>query len=187
MENRKKHIFYSVVGMHGKEQVDQIINRKNFEVRNAGYSLWSAKIDKKSKELVWNLPENEEVWVMCKVNTKAFDPVKNEMSVANEMIGPMGVIQINESVSTTYSTGKNYQAYVVEEYIDIRNNPMNFNLANYVSTKATNEEVLFFSRFNSFSRFQNVYGYQNDLLNLKYFKKIGFIMKLRYPFVVDIK
>lgn len=186
METLNKHIFFSLVGAHGKEQVDQIIERKNEEIKRAGYSLWSARIDKKSKELVRVLPEKEIVWVMCKINPLAKDPVTDEMSVAKKMLGPRGEERINDFVNTTFSTGKNYQAYVVEEYLDLRKDPLNFNLANYISTEASGREVPFIERF-KFSRFQNVYGFLNRDLNLELYKEISFVMKLKYPFVVDIR
>ena len=70
-----KHVFYSVVGNHAGETVEQIINRKKKEINKCGYSLWSIKMNKKSLEQVWELPEDSEVVVIAKTNPKAKDPV----------------------------------------------------------------------------------------------------------------
>lgn len=44
--NKMNNIFYSVVGQHGKEDVETILSRRQNEILRAGYSLWAAKIDK---------------------------------------------------------------------------------------------------------------------------------------------
>ncbi|HFR3977737.1 TPA: hypothetical protein ACHVI3_001889, partial [Streptococcus suis] len=167
MEN-KNHIFYSVIGKHGNETIEQIINRKRNEIENAGYSLWSAKIDKKSTEQVWALSEDETVWVFCKISDNAKDPVTNDICRANKMIGPKGSISIHQSVTTTFSKGRDYQAYVVEEYLDFRENPLKCNLANYISTLSNNKKVSFGDRFKN-TRFQNVYGLKIEHSNLEQF------------------
>ena len=81
-----EYIFYSVVGDHAGETVEQIINRKLEEINRFGYSLWSIKMDRKSLEQVWELPEDGEVVVVAKISSKAKDPViVNDVCRAQKM------------------------------------------------------------------------------------------------------
>jgi len=107
------NIFYSIVGKHGGETVEEIINRKQKEVELCGYSLWSARIDKKSVEQVWSLSDSDEVYVLCKINKNAKDPVKQgDVPYYAELhFGPGdidgGGQAIPEGVKTSFTKGKN--------------------------------------------------------------------------------
>lgn len=182
------YIFYSVIGPHGKETPREIINRKRKEIDECKkhFSLWSAKIDIKSKEEVWKLSEDSEVVVLCKINPKAADPVaSDQIECAKCMIGPKGEEIIPEGIKSTYMKNKNYQAYVVKEY-EILESPIKFDFSKYESILSNGTRKSFKDRFRN-TRFQNTFGCKNDNLTEPCKKDIMVKMKLQYPFVVDIK
>lgn len=179
------YLFYSVIGKHADETVDEIIERKVEEIQKCGFGLWSAKIDKKSVEQVWQLNENDEVFVLCKVNKKAKDPVKTDkITTAKKMFGPNGEMNIPDGIKTTYTEGKNYQAYVVESY-EILDEEIDFDFGPYETLRADNNTQSFSERFRCL-QFQNTFGKINCSIEETCKKKIGVIMKLKYPFVVNI-
>jgi len=51
---------------------------------------------------------------------------------------------------------------------------------------ARGESVSFSKRFRC-SQFQNTYGKRNELIDSECLRTIGLVMKLRYPFVVELK
>lgn len=180
-----KYVFYSVIGRHAGESVSQIINRKQLEIKECGYSLWSVSIDQMSKRLVWGLDNDDRVLVLCKISTNAKDPViQNKIISAQTMIGPAGINTIPPGINTTFTQGKKYQAYVVNKYI-ILDSPKFFDFGSYESIQANGVVKSFKNRFKC-GQFQNTFGRFNDKLNESCEKPIGVIMELRYPFVVDI-
>lgn len=184
------YIFYSVIGKHAGKTPQQIIidKQKELELNEDGkYSLWSAKIDKKSKEQVWKLSEEDTVYVLCKLNPNAKDPSgDNEIVSAKTMVTPAGEKPIPNGINTTYTKGKkNYQAYVVKKY-EFFDKPQIFDLGGYESLLAKGKIVSFKERFQS-TYFQNTFGRKNNLLKDHCEKEISAIMELKYPFVVDIK
>lgn len=185
------NIFYSIIGKHAGEDVEEIIKRKQKEIEDCKYSLWSAQIDKKSIEQVWKLKNTEKVYVLCRINRKAKDPVKITETpyYAKKAYGPnqpyLSEIIIPDSIRTSFTKGKKYQAYVVEKYI-LLIRPIEFNFGIYESVLRDNTRKSFKERF-KFSRFQNTFGYVNDKLVEKYYKEIELIMELKYPFVVNLE
>lgn len=144
------NIFYSIIGKHGGETVDEIISRKQSEIDTCGFSLWSAKIDKKSIEQVWKLSEDDSVTVLCKINNKAKDPVKlDKICRAETMIGPNGNKTIPAGINTTYTEGKNHQAYVFKAY-EILKDSIIFNFGPYETLCADNTKKSFRDRFRCF-------------------------------------
>ncbi len=185
---RCDNIFYSVIGNHAGESPRQIISRKQREVNDCGYGLWSAKIDAKSVEQVWKLEKDDEVIVLCRVKYDARDPVRynDKPYRAQKMCGPEGEKQIPMGITTTFTKGANYQAYVVDEYI-ILDRPEMFDFSCYDTTLADNSTKSYVARFKC-KQFQNAYGKrtrQNSGQSGK--KEIGVVMKLKYPFVVNLK
>lgn len=200
-----EYIFYSVIGRHAGESIEKILSRKLGEI-NANpqkISLWAASIDKKSIEQVWRLNSNDEVYVLCKVSETAKDPAgesgeddKNDKDGkdklrANIMIGPKGKKSIPEWICARVpdekycqEKRKNYQAYVVEEY-EIYKSPIIFDFGKYETILRNNQIKSFKERFKS-SRFQNTFGRKNKDLTESCAKEIMVIMKLKYPFVVNI-
>lgn len=184
-----KHVFYSVIGRHAGESVDEIIQRKEEEIERAGFSLWSAKIDKMSIAQIKELDPDEGVWVLCKISATAKDPAAGTSKRATSMIFPTGEVkEIPDGVNTTYGTNRNsYQAYVVKRYLEVDDPTYEFDFAKYETTKSGGEVESFEHRFNKFSRFQNTYGKYNENLTAPCKKPIQYIMELEYPFVVTIK
>jgi len=184
-----KYLFYSIIGKHGGESVQEILSRKNDEIVKCGWGLWSAKIDKKSVELVWNLSKEDTVEVLCKVNEKAKDPVVIEGTNAYRairLIGPDGDEQvIPEGINTTFTKGKNYQAYVVKRY-EILEKPVAFDFGKYETIQADGIPKSFTERFKC-SQFQNTFGRLNSELTESCCKDISVKMILEYPFVVNLK
>ena len=181
------NIFYSVVGKHGGETVEEIISRKQKEVELCGYSLWSAHIDQKSVEQVWALSKDDEVYVLCKINKDAKDPVRQGDSpyYATTQFGPKGEEDIPKDIKTSFTEGKKYQAYVVEEY-EMLDASIEFDFGKYETMLANGNFASFAERF-KFSKFQNTYGKKNVTIDAECSKTIGLIMKLKYPFVVELK
>lgn len=180
-----KYIFYSVIGRHAGESVEDILSRKQEEVIIAGLSLWSAAIDGKSIEQVSNLNEGDRVNVLCKLSPKAFDPVKNSVS-AKIMIYPNGEIhEIPDGIVTTYTEGKKYQAYVVKNY-RIFDKAQLFDFGHYETTLKDGSHKSYKERFN-LKQFQNTLGRYNEVLDETCKKEIMVVMELTYPFVVNIK
>ena len=64
--------------------------------------------------------------------------------------------------------------------------PMSFDFGKYDSQNSKGEVVPFADRFKS-TYFQNVYGKRNGSSLAVCEKEISLIMKLQYPFVVDVK
>ena len=183
------HIFYSVIGKHAGEQVEEIIERKQKEIARCKYSLWSAKIDKKSIEQVWNLNKKDKVYVLCRINGKAKDPVKTTTVpyYAKKAYGPdKQELIIPDGIRTSFTEGKKYQAYVVDKY-ELLKQPVKFDFGKYESLLADNTHRSFKDRFKC-SQFQNTYGCVNEQLKESYDEKeIGLIMELKYPFVVNLE
>lgn len=179
------YLFYSVIGRHAGESIEKIIERKLNEIQECGFSLWSAKIDKKSVEQVWKLNENDEVFVLCKISKYAKDPVNsNKISSAKKMIGQNGEIVIPDGINTTFTEGKKYQAYVVESY-EILNEKIVFDFGPYETLTKKNITKSFGERFRC-KQFQNTFGKINSSIQEKCEKEISIIMKLKYPFVVNL-
>lgn len=190
--NAMEHIFYSVIGKHAGKSPKEILEEKKEEV-NANpekISLWAARVDKKSIEQVWRLNSTDEVYVLCKISENAKDPGGGQKNVAaTTMIGPSGEKRIPKWICTTFPDRKknnNYQAYVVGEY-DIRESPMIFDFGKYETILSDNQIRSFKERFEGSTRFQNTFGRKNDSLTESCKKEISVIMKLKYPFVVNIK
>jgi len=180
------YLFYSVIGKHASESVDEIIRRKANEIQLCGFSLWSAKIDRQSIMQVSKLSEEDDVYVLCKVNKNAKDPViSGKFFSANKMVYPTGEVKpIPSGINTTFTKGKNYQAYVVESY-NILDEEKDFNFGPYETLLADNSVKTFSQRFKCF-QFQNTFGKINPSIDEICKKKISVIMKLKYPFVVNI-
>jgi len=182
------NIFYSIIGNHAGESPSQIINRKKREIVECGFGLWSAKIDTKSVEQVWELDKNDEVIVLCRVKYDAKDPVHYDKVPyrAKFMIGPEGAKSIPDGIITTFTEGTNYQAYVVAEYT-ILEKPEMFDFACYDTLLADNSKKSYVERFKC-KQFQNTYGKKTRQSSCESGKKeIGVVMKLKYPFVVKLK
>ena len=190
MIQRYKHIFYSVIGKHAEESIESILSRKREEINACGYTLWSARIDKKSVDAVWNIPHNSKVAVLCHVSQIARDPIIVEGSkpyCASTLIGPDGETRpVPDGIRTTFTRGANYQAYVVKD-IKVLNKTIDYDFQGYESTLATGEKRTFKERFEGFNRFQNTYGVYNKELAGACSKEISVVMLLQYPFVVNIK
>ena len=180
-----KYIFYSVIGRHANETIKEILKRKTEEIEASGFSLWSAKIDKKSMEQAWGLSESDEVFVLCKISTNATDPFDGKkVIVAERMLDKDGEKLIPYGIQTTYGEGKNYQAYVVESYQFLPDN-MDFDFGSYECVSSENKTIPFAERFKH-TYFQNTFGKINPSIKKKCNKPINVIMKLKYPFVVNI-
>lgn len=186
-DDEMKHVFYSIIGRHAGENVDEIILRKTQEIEHAGFSLWSAKIDNKSIAQVAEIGENERVWVLCKLSPGAKDPTAGSARRANTMIFPNGTEKvIPEAINTTFGvTTKSYQAYVVRRYIKVEGEGFMFDFKKFESTLSTGQKKSFADRF-TFTRFQNSYGKRNDELFVECKKPIHYLMELQYPFVVNL-
>lgn len=188
LNQKYHHIFYSVIGKHAGEQVEEIIKRKQKEIEVCKYSLWSAKIDKKSIEQVWRLNKEDKVYVLCSISLSAKDPVKIPY-YAKKAYGPaqseLQELIIPQSIRTSFTKGSNYQAYVVEKYERLPR-PIKFDFGKYESMLRNNTHKSFKQRFDSFS-FQNTYGCINEQLEESHPKEIEVIMKLKYPFVVNLE
>ena len=179
------YLFYSVIGKHAGESIEEIMDRKTKEIQVCGFSLWGAKIDKKSVEQVWRLNENDEVFVLCKISKNAKDPVNdNEIFSAKKMIGKDGEMTIPDEINITFAEGKNYQAYVVESY-KVLNENMVFDFGPYETLTKNNITKSFGERFRC-KQFQNTFGKLNSSIQEKCEKEINIIMKLKYPFVVNL-
>lgn len=188
LPNNYNHIFYSVIGNHAGETVEEIIERKENEITECEYSLWSAKIDKKSIEQVWKLDENDKVYVLCKINKAAKDPVKATIVpyYAKKAYGPdKQELTIPDGIKTSFTEGKNYQAYVVKHY-ELLESPIAFDFGKYESLLANNLHMSFKNRFKC-NQFQNTYGHLNKQLEEREEKEIKLIMELKYPFVVNLE
>ncbi len=188
LTNNYNHIFYSVIGNHAGETVEEIIERKENEIAECKYSLWSAKIDKKSIEQVWKLDENDKVYVLCKINKAAKDPVKATIVpyYAKKAYGPdKQELTIPDGIKTSFTEGKNYQAYVVKHY-ELLESPIAFDFGKYESLLANNLHMSFKNRFKC-NQFQNTYGHLNKQLEEREEKEIKLIMELKYPFVVNLE
>lgn len=183
-----EYIFYSIIGPHCQKSAIEIIKEKQHEIELGicSSNLWSARIDQKSIEQVWNLDASDRVFVLGKINTKATDPGKEKKIItAQKMIGPTGEESIPTGIETTYPEGKNYQAYKVKKY-EILDSPISFDLGKYESLLRNNTTQSFKQRFDGFSRFQNTFGKKNNQLSESCIKEISVIMELEYPFVVKI-
>lgn len=186
------HIFYSVIGKHAGEQVEEIIKRKQKEIEGCKYSLWAAKIDKKSIQQVWSLNKDDKVYVLCSIRRNAKDPViKTEVPYyAKKAYGPapseLQELIIPQSIRTSFTKGSNYQAYVVEKY-ELLPRPIKFDFGKYESLLRDNTHKSFKQRFDGFNRFQNTYGCINEQLEESHSKEIELIMELKYPFVVNLE
>ena len=155
-----KYVFYSVIGKHGKKDIEKILQDKQKEIENcpANFSLWAAKIDAKSIEQAWSLSEAEEVFVLGKISVNAKDPTKGKtIETAQHMTGPNGIECIPAGIKATYTKDKKYQAYVVKEY-KILKDPIIFDFGKYESIMKFNEIKPFRTRFQEFQQFQNTFG-----------------------------
>lgn len=186
------YLFYSIIGPHGKESVETIITRKQIEIKKTGFSLWAAKIDKKSITLSHNLKKTDKVFVLCKINEKTKDPTKKkEVITAQKMYTPEGEKSIPKTIKTTYGKGSKYQAYIVKKY-QLLEDVIDFDFEKFEAEYAqkSNEvpkSASFKTRFENFNRFQNTFGRRNNSLCGSCTKQISVIMELEYPFVVDIE
>ena len=182
------YIFYSIIGTHEVQTVEEIIERKQQEIASSvKYSLWAARIDKKSKEQVWHLNKDDNVIVLCSVSEKAADPVdKQKTDRAEFMVGPEGRSVVPYDINATFTKGKKYQAYVVKNY-EILDTTESFDFGAYETLLSDNTIKTFKERFEGFSRFQNTFGKKNLHLKESYMKDIRVRMELQYPFVVDIE
>ncbi|KRM52284.1 hypothetical protein FC64_GL000709 [Ligilactobacillus araffinosus DSM 20653] len=181
------NIFYSVIGQHDKEDVKTILSRKLDEIEKAGYSLWAAKIDKKSIEQVWNLKPTDKVYVVCSIKPKAKDPGKGyDNNIAKYYESPKGVFNIDDNVISTFSSKrKTYQAYYVNKYIMLPEEKK-MNIGPYKTLLANGQVKTFKERFKC-TQFQNTYGKIDDSCNDEFYKEVGLVMELKYPFVVELK
>lgn len=188
-----ENIFYSVVSEHCNESVESIINRKKTEIEKVGYSLWAALIDKKSIDQVWNLSSTDKVYVLCSINSKSkISKNQKDVSVAKYYECPEGKFKIVEDIVTTYPSKRNeryfnpYQAYFVNNYT-ILSKEKEINIGQYETLLANGQTKNFEERFIKCTRFCDTYGKLNANSNAKANKKIGLIMELKYPFVVQLK
>jgi hypothetical protein len=184
----EKYLFYSVIGKHAGETIEEILARKQKEIELCNYSLWSAKINKKSRELVWSLDEFDKVAVYCKKSDSAKDPV-NGKDICHAKImtynnGENKII-IPDGIDTTFTKGIKYQAYVVRKY-EFLEQPTKYDFGKYESILDDNTIVSFSKRFKN-TRFQNRFGKENPLLNQSCEKEIIVKMELTYPFVVCLE
>ena len=182
-----EYIFYSVVGDHAGETVEQIINRKLEEINRFGYSLWSIKMDRKSLEQVWELPEDGEVVVVAKISPKAKDPViVNDVCRAQKMRWKKDdEAIIPEGIDTTFTSGKNYQAYVVQSY-EMLEKPEKFDFGSYITFLKDGRTKSYKERFKC-KQFQNTFARYDDAIYQKCEKEIAVLMRLKYPFAVNIE
>ena len=184
------NIFYSIIGNHAGETPEEIVMRKQKEIEACGYSLWSAQIDKKSVEQVWGLKPGDEVVVLCKINRRVKDPVNitNMPYYAKQASGPNDdMISIPKDIKTSFTKGKNYQAYVVSKYIILDDEKM-FDFSKYNSLLSNGTIKSFTQRFSEETRFQNRYGKKTEKTESAVCEKpIKVIMVLKYPFVVNLK
>lgn len=181
-----RYLFYSVIGPHGGETVEQILSRKEKEIKDTGYSLWAAKINKESIRRVWGLSKDDTVYVYCHCNLKAKDPAA-QSATATHMIGPNGKELIADGITATfkktYNEQKPYQAYVVRRYHTLPET-LKFDFEHYESFTRKGE-VSFGERFR-LKQFQNTFGQYNEDISCHEEKDIHVIMELQYPFVVSI-
>ena len=180
-----ENLFYSIVGCHAGENIKEIIERKQKEILASGISLWSAKIDKMSKKIVWQLSESAEVTVLCKFSKSAKDPVVGNPYFARKYVYAKSEVNVPSGVFCSFEKGRDYQAYVIKEY-EVLESPMSFDFGKYDSQNSKGEVVPFADRFKT-TYFQNVYGKRNGSSLAVCEKEISLIMKLQYPFVVDVK
>ena len=168
------------------ENVSQIFVRKQKEVDATGFSLWAANIKPKSKEIVWQLEESDMVLVLCHVNKNAKDPSAGRViAPAISMYSPAtNVLDVPGSISATFTKGKNYQAYVVERYIEL-DAPVLFDFGCYECFFSDGRRKDFKDVFVT-GQYTNFYGRYTPALGEHAMKEISVIMKLRYPFVVDV-
>lgn len=180
-----QNIFYHIIGKHMNETPQQIIERKAADLEKNTYSLWTAKINKPCIDEVRKLSENDEVYVLCRVNPKAKDPKgEKPVAVAVKMKWDNTEQMISPDISqVTYTKGTKYQSYVVGEYI-IPDSPVSYDFSGYVSSNGKT----FRERMAEFSRFQNCFGKLDSSISKdSKTKDISIIMKLKYPFVVDVE
>lgn len=186
--DKMEHIFYSIIGKHENEDVETIINRKKQEVINAGYSLWAARIEDKCADLVRNLNKTDEVYVLCSISNNSKEPGKKRKTcIAQYYKTPKEKVKIHKDVLTTFSpNGKSQRyrrAYLVDEYIIPKKEE--YDLGPYIMTLKDGKKKSFKEGFKS-SYFQNRYGKYDSNCPDEYCKDISLIMKLKYPFVVDL-
>jgi len=181
--NKYAYIFYHVIGFHMNESPKQIMERKVNDLKNNPYSLWTAKIDKNSIDMVRQLSENDEIYVLCRINESAKSPEGDECTAVKITWDDEEEIISSNISPVTYPEGKKYQAYVVAEY-QILDNPMLYDFSGYLSPNGKTFKV----RMDEFTRFQNCFGkLDENILEDSKIKDISVIMKLKYPFVVDVE
>jgi hypothetical protein len=186
----EKYLFYSVIGKHSGETIEEILARKQKEIEVCDFSLWSVHIAPKSREQAWSLDKSDKVVVYCKKSTSAKDPV-NGKDICHAKImtynnGENKII-IPEGIDTTFTKGKDYQAYVVRKY-EFLEQPTDYDFGKYetILNDDDNTIVSFKDRFDC-KQFQNTFGKENPLLNQSCKKKIIVKMELTYPFVVCLE
>lgn len=92
------YLLYSIIGLHAGEAVKYILPRKEKEIKDAGYSLWVAKINKESIRRVWELSKDDTVYVYCHYSPNAKDPAAQSVT-ATHMIGPNGKELIADGIT----------------------------------------------------------------------------------------
>ena len=126
--------------------------------------------------------------MLCKINKAAKDPVKATIVpyYAKKAYGPdKQELTIPDGIKTSFTEGKNYQAYVVKHY-ELLESPIAFDFGKYESLLANNLHMSFKNRFKC-NQFQNTYGHLNKQLEEREEKEIKLIMELKYPFVVNLE
>lgn len=138
-----EYVFFSIVGSHAGEEIQNILERKENDIRNAGESFWVAKTTKKDREAIKNIPKGTSlslVLIESANKGKAAQPTKiakkaKEFSTEDEYWQPLPphisavTGNINNGATAFYCDKyeKGGQVVDLNDYVKFNGEPIRFN------------------------------------------------------------
>lgn len=163
---------YMSAGAHANETIEQIIERKQREVDNCGWSLWafSSPIAEKAYQFCVEHSVKYVVMPLSGVNTQG---MPKRASLYCEYSVDKKNNSIPECITATY-TAKTATALVVEKYFLVDESDNLFNKGNY-------------KRINYFNGVEVLELENNNEKIIGNYKKIYLVAKLKAPYIVKIE
>ncbi|MDY3828581.1 MAG: hypothetical protein SOZ71_07345 [Clostridium sp.] len=187
---KHENLFYTTIGAHAGENIEDILKNKIKEISECKFSLWAANIKSTSLEALWKLDKNDKVYVLGSISKGAKDPSEKDNGkslTADIIIKRDGTEEkIPKGIVCTFPLGHNYYyAYKVKKYI-INEKEESYDLGQYETlVKEKGRKIMkLFSDYSN--RGQDQFGHLNPNLNDKKEYKYVVCMELEYPFVEKI-
>ena len=180
--------FYTIVGAHGMENIEEILDKMDRQIKECGFTLWAASIPTNDIKKVWDSDLSQEILVMGRISLTAKDPSeKCGKKTASYMYTPTGKEKIPNEIKTTFQKSRDkYQAYVVKE-IEKLDEIEIINLGEFEVEKKDGKKSSVSNNYSGFPWFQNRLFIKNDNPIDGYKAEFLIRMKLQYPYVVEIE